>query len=64
MENKIKASLATLLTLLVIAGLVYGILRNVQFIGILLMSMVIMALTMVLYKFFNQYFNSKNNKNN
>lgn len=60
MESKIKASLATLLVLLVSSGITYGITKNVQFIGILFASMLIIFLTIGLYKSFYDHFESKN----
>ena len=63
MENKIKAVLATILALLVCAGITYGVAKNVQFIGILLISTFIIFLAISIYKSFYHLFESKNNKN-
>ena len=66
MENKLKAALVTLFILIVWAGVGYGLLYNVQFLGILLVSILVVAVTVGIYKSFYTYFKtkSKTNKNN
>ena len=61
MENKIKAALATLLSLLLVASVVYGILRSVQFIGFLIGAFRIGAIAVGIYKSFHEYFEDKSN---
>lgn len=66
MENKLKAALVTLFTLLACAALVYGLLHNVQFLGIIIASLLVGAIATGLYRALYDYFEtkSKTNKNN
>jgi hypothetical protein len=65
MESKIKAGLITFFILLFSALVVYGFTREVQFIGILLASSLILFITVGLYNSILSYLEnkSKNNKN-
>lgn len=65
MENKIKAVLLTILVLVVLSLITYGIMRNVQFIGFLLFSAIVIFMCVAIYQtIFSSLENkSKNNKN-
>jgi ABC-type glycerol-3-phosphate transport system permease component len=63
MENKIKAVLATFLSILFAALLTYAFTKNVQFIGVLLVAVAVIALAVGMYKTFLDIFNNdKSNK--
>ena len=61
MENKIKAVIATILTLLFAALLTYAFVKEVQFLGVLLAAAAIMALAVGMYQTFYGYFENKSN---
>ena len=65
MENKIKAVLLTILMWLVAALATYGFTHNVQFIGILLVSSLVIVMSIGLYRTILSSLEnkSKNNKN-
>ena len=65
MENKIKAVLLTILVLVLAALATYGFTRNVQFIGVLLISAIVIFLCIGLYQTILSVLEnkSKNNKN-
>ena len=65
MENKIKAVLLTILMWLVAALATYGFTHNVQFIGILLVSSLVIVMSVGLYRTILSSLEnkSKNNKN-
>lgn len=64
MENKFKAVLITIFIWIVAAVGVYGFLKNVQFIGVLLISALIMVISIGIYReiFLILENKSKNNK--
>ena len=64
MENKFKAVLITIFIWIVAAVGVYGFLRNAQFIGVLLISALVMVISIGLYQeiFSTLEDKSKNNK--
>ena len=65
MENKIKAVLLTILMWLVATLATYGFTHNVQFIGILLVSSLVIVMSIGLYQTILSSLEnkSKNNKN-
>jgi len=65
MENTIKAVLLTILMWLVAALATYGFTHNVQFIGILLVSSLVIVMSVGLYRTILSLLEnkSKNNKN-
>lgn len=60
MQNKFKAFIITIAILFLCAAGVYGFTRNVQFLGIILASTLILFLSLVIYNFILEHLNNKN----